>query len=269
MVSSFCDSSHTHLEVRCRPAVGGDPEFHEYSRFPDSWEHLYQGDISSLEVRVLDRRDIDVFTHVRCLRHDTCFCGWDDCHIDSLIVAVDGACPFNGQAGANRSACGIYFGPNNAFNMSFLVPDEYRRNREGRRVRRAHTNQRAELRAVAEGLKAAQRFCQRGWRHHPFRYRGNPCVVRHIVIKSDSAYIVDAIAGRNGQPGWISHWVNNNFHRANGEPVKNRYLWDWILSETTELSSMGVTVEFWHVPRSHNREADALANEALRGNAYR
>jgi hypothetical protein len=43
-------------------------------------------------------------------------------HIDSMIVAVDGAYPGNG-ANPTESSCGVYVGPDNRHNISILMPD--------------------------------------------------------------------------------------------------------------------------------------------------
>ena len=51
-----------------------------------------------------------------------CCCDRRVAHIDSMIVAVDGAYPGNG-ANPTESSCGVYVGPDNRHNISILMPD--------------------------------------------------------------------------------------------------------------------------------------------------
>lgn len=190
------------------------------------------------------------YRHVRCpfASRTPCQCGLKSLHLDSLIVAVDGACPGNGSDRAVKSACGVYFGPDAADNMAFRVPDE-----DGY----AHTNQRAELKAAIAAIIKSKRFVTHGGQ---WECDGcpKPCTVKHIVIKSDSAYLV------NGITEHIRKWDRNGWRTANNTEVKNRDLWEELLAVCMIMDENDVAVDFWHVPRGENKEADELANLGLR-----
>ncbi|KAH7140349.1 ribonuclease H-like domain-containing protein, partial [Dactylonectria estremocensis] len=76
-------------------------------------------------------------------------------------------------------------------------------------------------------------------------------------IKSDSAYIV------NGMTGLVDKWLKNGWLTAKKRPVKNRNLWEDMLLMLTSLHTFGVHVDFWHVPREENRDADLLARQGV------
>jgi ribonuclease HI len=63
------------------------------------------------------------------------------------------------------------------------------------------TNNRMELTAVIEGLKALK----------------EPCLVE---VVTDSQYIINAF-----EKGWLSSWQKNGWKTANKKPVKNQDLW--------------------------------------------
>ena len=69
------------------------------------------------------------------------------------------------------------------------------------------TNNRMELLAVIEGLRALTR----------------PCTVR---VQSDSAYVVNA----HGK-GWIENWQRNGWRTAAKKPVENQDLWRALLGK--------------------------------------
>ncbi|ROV96727.1 hypothetical protein VSDG_05590 [Cytospora chrysosperma] len=187
--------------------------------------------------------------HVRCHASSSraCRCGRYILHTDSMIVAVDGACPSNGTGQAVKSACGVYLGPG-ADNWSWRVADT-----PGER----HTSSRAELHAAIGALKAVMPFTRNGGQmecEHP----GGPCIARHVVIKSDSAYLVDSVTQH------ISKWDANGWKTSKKTPVKNRDLWEDLMVWLYLVESESETrVHFWHVPRGENVEADRLANEGL------
>lgn len=63
------------------------------------------------------------------------------------------------------------------------------------------TNNRMEMMAVIEGLRALQ----------------EPCLVR---VHSDSAYIINAFL-----QGWIDNWIRRGWKKADKKPVENQDLW--------------------------------------------
>jgi len=196
--------------------------------------------------------------HARCPLSSSkaCRCGRYACHMDSLIVAVDGACPGNGTDAAVTSACGVFFGDyideydNGQENLAWRVADE---------PSVAHTSQRAELHAAIGSLRAAAIYAQDGgqWPCEVPNHCHSPCPITQLIIKSDSAYLV------NGITGSIEKWASNGWKTSKKTPVKNRDLWESLLDELAEYKALGVSVGFWHVPRGENTEADRLANLGL------
>jgi ribonuclease HI len=103
----------------------------------------------------------------------------------------------------------------------------------------ATTNNRMELRAVIEGLRALQR----------------PSTV---TVHIDSSYVMDAIVKR-----WYVGWQARGWKTSAKQPVKNQELWEALLSE---LEPHAVT---WKKVRGHagvelNERCDELAVAACR-----
>ena len=67
------------------------------------------------------------------------------------------------------------------------------------------TNNRMELLAVIEGLKALKESCS-------------------VKVYSDSAYVVNAF-----EQGWLKGWINNAWRTADNKPVKNLELWQQLV----------------------------------------
>ncbi|KAI1250624.1 hypothetical protein MGN70_007681 [Eutypa lata] len=224
-------------------------------RFPreEYLEDYDDGDTENLEVL----GPHNFFMHARCpgASPTACPCGRYACHIDSMIVAVDGACPGNGTDRAVRSACGVYFGPRDASdggqqNIAFQVPDV---------PGHPHTSQRAELHAAIAALSEAKKFATEGgqWPCKIPEQCASPCPIKHLIIKSDSAYLV------NSMTDTISKWQENGWRTSKKTPVKNRDLWEQLTGHVAEYTALGVAVDFWLVPREENAKADELANGGL------
>jgi ribonuclease HI len=99
------------------------------------------------------------------------------------------------------------------------------------------TNNRMELTAVIEGLRALNRSCE-------------------VEINTDSKYVMQGINE------WISNWKRNGWKTAARKAVKNSDLWRQL---DEELSSHKVD---WKWVKGHsgvegNELADQLANEAI------
>ena len=95
------------------------------------------------------------------------------------------------------------------------------------------TNNRMELMAAIEALKALNRPC-------------------HVQLTTDSNYV------RDGITKWIHGWRRNGWRTADKKPVKNAELWQ-ALMEAAEPHRID-----WHWVRGHaghpeNERADALA----------
>ena len=97
------------------------------------------------------------------------------------------------------------------------------------------TNNRMELTAAIEGLRALKEQC-------------------FVTLYSDSQYLVNAI-----NKGWLDNWKSKNWRKADKSAVLNDDLWK-ILSDLLEYH----TVEFiWvrgHNGHAYNERCDALAS---------
>ncbi|MBO9574765.1 MAG: ribonuclease HI [Sphingobium sp.] len=98
------------------------------------------------------------------------------------------------------------------------------------------TNNRMELMAAIEGLKALKRPCR-------------------VILSTDSSYVKDGITK------WIFGWQRNGWRTADKKPVKNADLWQALLA-----ASAPHQVEWrWvkgHAGHAENERADRLASAA-------
>jgi len=99
------------------------------------------------------------------------------------------------------------------------------------------TNNRMELTAAIEGLRALSRACD-------------------IELKTDSKYVLQGISE------WIEVWKSNGWKTAAKKPVKNVDLWQ-LLDEQVKKHKIS-----WHWVKGHagiegNEMADQLANKAI------
>ncbi len=102
------------------------------------------------------------------------------------------------------------------------------------------TNNRMELTAVLEGLKALKRPCR-------------------VTIFSDSAYLVNAI-----QQGWLQKWQMNQWRRGKKlkDPVLNADLWQE-LARLLQTHRVRFEKVEGHAGHELNERADRLAVEAI------
>lgn len=106
----------------------------------------------------------------------------------------------------------------------------------------ATTNNRMELTAVIEALRALNR----------------PCRVRLHV---DSTYVMQ------GMSSWLAGWKRNGWRTGSKQPVKNQDLWQALDAEVSRHEVEWVWVK-GHAGDPGNEKADELANrgvEAVRG----
>lgn len=99
------------------------------------------------------------------------------------------------------------------------------------------TNNRMEMRAVIEGLKALT----------------EPCKVK---IHSDSALIINAF-----NQHWVTNWVKRGWKKANKKPVENRDLWEEMLNAMNPHQVEWIKVK-GHSTDELNNRVDRLAVEA-------
>lgn len=96
------------------------------------------------------------------------------------------------------------------------------------------TNNRMELRAAIEGLRALKEPCR-------------------VTLYSDSKYLVDAFT-----LGWVVDWERQNFRRGRTSEVKNPDLWEELISLCRTHSVTFVWVK-GHNGHEYNERCDRLA----------
>lgn len=99
------------------------------------------------------------------------------------------------------------------------------------------TNNRMELRAAIEGLKALKKPCK-------------------VVLTTDSSYV------KNGIEKWLFNWKKNNWRNSQKQAVKNQDLWQ----QLDALASQHQVSWQWVKGHSGHREneiADSLANKGV------
>ncbi len=99
------------------------------------------------------------------------------------------------------------------------------------------TNNRMEILAVLEGLRALTQTCK-------------------VDIFSDSQYVCNAI-----QKKWLQSWLKNNWRKADKKPVKNQDLWEelYALLQQHQVKLHWIRGHQGHV---ENERCDVLAKNA-------
>lgn len=102
---------------------------------------------------------------------------------------------------------------------------------------RETTNNRMEMRAIIEGLRALNKSCR-------------------VEIRSDSALIVNAF-----NKGWIEAWQKRGWRKSNKKPVENQDLWKRMLKAMDDHEVRWIKVK-GHADDERNNRVDELAVEA-------
>lgn len=172
------------------------------------------------------------------------------CRNDSgkILIYTDGACPENGQSYA-RGGYAFVHGPSifshRTGTFIHAIPVSGRLESRGPTGETYQpTSNRAELRAVIAALQ------YRDWStDFDSKWTG-------LVIATVSDYVA------LGATTWIKNWESNGWKSSDGDDVKNQDFWKLLLRETRRLQGLGVSTEFWRIPREWNQEADKSAKEA-------
>ena len=101
------------------------------------------------------------------------------------------------------------------------------------------TNNRMELMAAIEGLKALTRKCE-------------------VVLTTDSQYV------KQGINQWMAGWKRNGWKTAAKQPVKNKDLWQ-ALDEQVQRHQVDWRWVKGHAGHEGNERADQLANRGAEG----
>ena len=110
--------------------------------------------------------------------------------------------------------------------------------REGYGGEAVTTNNRMELTAVVEGLRALKQSCR-------------------VTIYTDSRYLKDGITG------WIKKWKRNGWMTSQKEPVKNKDLWV-AMDEAAQRHEIEWQWVKGHAGHPENERCDQLARDAIR-----
>jgi ribonuclease HI len=155
----------------------------------------------------------------------------------SLVVFIDGACRNNGYPSA-RASYGVYFGPDSPHNTRGLLHESL-----------PQTSTRAEIEAFSQALAIIREITDAD------------LVLSQIKIATDSSFLVNTMSQ------WMERWIEDDGVGSNGEQVAHfqvlKQLHETLDHMEYSDEAGGREVQFWHVPRDMNREADALANMAL------
>ena len=100
------------------------------------------------------------------------------------------------------------------------------------------TNNRMEIKAVIEALKALK----------------EPC---NIKLYTDSKYVSDAF-----NKNWLKNWLRNNWKKSNKQPVENKELWEELVSLTEDHNIEWIWVK-GHNDNKYNERCDELARQQI------
>jgi ribonuclease HI len=140
-------------------------------------------------------------------------------------LITDGACSANGRADARGGWAAILQVPGRP--EVVLTGGE-----------RPSTNNRMELLAAIEGLRAAPPGSE-------------------VELVTDSSYVANAIAKR-----WLDSWRRRGWRTAAKTPVANRELWERLIAEMARHRRVTPTLVRGHAGHELNERADRLAQEA-------
>lgn len=143
-----------------------------------------------------------------------------------VVVYTDGAC--SGNPGPGGWAAIIQDGPDAASERVVSGGE------------RMTTNQRMELTAALEGLRAV-------------------APTRLVRLHSDSAYVINCFRDK-----WYERWEQNGWRGADKKPVSNRDLWEALLAEARRRHVEWVKVQA-HAGDPLNERVDELARRAIPG----
>jgi ribonuclease HI len=154
----------------------------------------------------------------------------------TAVIRIDGACRDNGKPTA-RASWGVFVGPGSRYNACGRLEADL-----------PQTSSRAEIEALSHALDAVRNITK------------NDYSLSEVKIASDSEYLVNAMSR------WIEGWIEGGGLGSRRRPVAHFGKLKAIHEKLDEMEygdDGGIHVQFWHVPREKNQEADALANEAL------
>lgn len=149
--------------------------------------------------------------------------------MDNLIIYTDGSARYNPGPGG-------YAG--------IILDKTKKRGVKGREL--ITTNNIMELTGVIESLKQVLNASD--------SYKENPDI--NIKVNTDSAYIVNTINNK-----WYESWIKSNWVNSKKEPVKNRELWEELLSLIAEFKNIEFIKVKGHSTDKLNNLCDEIATK--------
>jgi ribonuclease HI len=110
------------------------------------------------------------------------------------------------------------------------------------------TNNRMEIQAVYEGLKALKGAHAEADSQDPLS----------VMIFTDSKYVLDSF-----EKGWIKNWMRNGWKNASKKPVKNKDLWELLYPLVDQIKPRWTWVK-GHSGDRFNELVDQLALSAAK-----
>ena len=138
-----------------------------------------------------------------------------------VIIYTDGSC--SGNPGPGGWAAVLKYGPHERV-VTGAAPET--------------TNNRMELRAALEALRALKEPCR-------------------VSLHTDSAYLVRAF-----NEGWLDNWQRKGWRTASKKPVENKDLWEGLLEQAARHHITWIKVK-GHADDPLNNRVDELAVEAM------
>ncbi len=145
-------------------------------------------------------------------------------------IYTDGSCLGNGSKSAKGGWAAVIESPEKQLRMSASAKET--------------TNNRMELQAVIEGLRALRNDQLKA------------------VIHTDSAYVL------NGCESWMPKWKLRGWRRPKNKPIENLDLWKALDQELQKRPVSFVKVKA-HSGHPQNELADCLANSAAHGRSVK
>ncbi|KAH7407411.1 ribonuclease H-like domain-containing protein [Cadophora sp. MPI-SDFR-AT-0126] len=173
----------------------------------------------------------------------------------SLLVFTDGACSGNGFQGA-RGGLGVFFGPGSKFNFAERLD-----------ISGTPTSQKVEIEAASRAMEIVRTKILPDRRNIVTGSRGghNPRAVSDVmrmrlIIVTDSSYLVECMCTH------FTKWKKNEqglLVNKNGKVVENSEAFLRLQSAVEGLSMARCQVEYYHVGREENKDADSLAKGSI------
>lgn len=157
--------------------------------------------------------------------------------MSNMEIYVDGGCRGNGTPNAIGAAAAVFM-------TNGRVSNTYVQRLPAGNP--APTSQRAELTAMMIALRTT--LSRRN------ELPGSPFI--NVKVYADSTYAIGCMSQ------WINTWRRNGFINANNQPVANKDLVRAAGDLLGRVEQVG-RVEFVHIPRDQNRDADRVCNEVM------